>query len=163
MLFLAVGLLTTLAVWTIQRQRVNLALRVVLVAPLLFIGAFIVFLLMPPVTLGTAPSWYDKQPWKEVILFITMTLGMSARYMTKAIEARRERIEILRKEGRPHKKTRLEFDAWEFSYPMFVSVVTFGALLSQIGTSALTITNLILAFQTGFFWQTLLATKQAKA
>jgi hypothetical protein len=39
--------------------------------------------------------------------------------------------------------------------------MTFGALLTQVGESKLTVAVIVLAFQTGFFWQTII--KQPKA
>ena len=47
------------------------------------------------------------------------------------------------------KKPSIEFDAWEFSYPLFVSVITFGTLLSQLEGNVLNVANIVLSFQTG--------------
>lgn len=43
---------------------------------------------------------------------------------------------------------------------MFVSVVTFGALVTQLKDHTLSVSNATLSFQTGFFWQTILTAKQ---
>ena len=51
----------------------------------------------------------------------------------------------------------MEWDRWEFVYPLLVSVITFGALLGQLEDTVANLPNLILSFQTGFFWQTILA------
>jgi len=76
--------------------------------------------------------------------------------MTKIIEERREKIaEEKRKTGNVI-KPKLEFDLWKFTYPLFVSVVTFGALLSQLNAQYISFAGIILSFQTGFFWQTIL-------
>jgi hypothetical protein len=39
---------------------------------------------------------------------------------------------------------------------LLFSVMTFGALLTQVGESRLTVAVIVLAFQAGFFWQTIL-------
>ncbi len=85
---------------------------------------------------------------------------MIARYMTNAIEVRREKISALQKQGGAYSTPSLAFDIWEFSYPLFVSVVTFGGLLSQLKDHTLSLANAVLSFQTGFFWQTILAGRQ---
>jgi hypothetical protein len=89
-----------------------------------------------------------------------MILGMMSRYLTKAIDVRRERIQELEQAGAPFKKPGIDFDAWEFSYPFFVSVITYGLLMSQMERDDITVPNIALSFQTGFFWQTILAAKQ---
>jgi hypothetical protein len=130
-----------------------------LLLPAILALAAVLFVTLPVETLGDETRVWNETPFRELILFALMIVGMAARYMTHAIELRRERIKELSKEqgGIRGRKPKLEFDAWEFSYPLFVSVVTFGALLSQIGDSFLTLANTILSFQTGFFWQTVLA------
>ena len=54
-----------------------------------------------PQTLGEKGPWYDASPYLEIIFFVLMFLGMSARYVTKAIETRREKILELQKQGTP--------------------------------------------------------------
>lgn len=111
-------------------------------------------------TLGVKSSWYDESPAKELLYFGVMLLGMMARYLTKAIETRREKIEELRRLNTDFKKPSIEFDAWEFAYPFFISFITFGLLMSQMEKDTVNIPNIALSFQTGFFWQTILSAKQ---
>jgi hypothetical protein len=91
-----------------------------------------------------------------------MLVGMAIRYVTKAIEERRERIAAWKESGKLGGAPGLEFDRWEFVYPMLLSAITFGSLLPQIKSDELTLETTLLAFQTGFFWQTLLASKLAQ-
>ena len=81
---------------------------------------------------------------------------MFARYITKAIEIRQEKIAILKKDNEEFVKPKLEFDIWEFSYPLFISLITFSVVLQQTSADSVTMTNIILSFQTGFVWQTIL-------
>ncbi len=158
--FTIFGILVSVMIWVLQRQHLNLLLRISISGLLLCLIGITVYFNMEPVTLGDK-SWYDISPFKEIVLFIIMLLGMVARYFTKAIDERREKIAKLKKSGKPFKKVKIEFDMWEFSYPLFVSVITFGGVLSQTSMETLTLSNVIISFQTGFFWQTLLTKKSA--
>ena len=85
-----------------------------------------------------------------------MLLGMAARYFSYLIEQRRDEIQRLRAQNADSRGVKIRFDIWEFSYPLFFSVVTFGSLLTQVGDNGFTVANTVLSFQTGFFWQTLI-------
>jgi len=158
--FLVSGTLVSLLIWFVQRGGWNLWARILCILTTLAALAIFIFLQAGPPTLGGEQHWYETSPYLEMLFFALMLLGMSARYITKAIEVRREKIAALAKNGAASAKPGLEFDFWEFSYPLFVSVVTYGALLSQLKDHSLSIANATLSFQTGFFWQTVLAAKQ---
>jgi hypothetical protein len=98
-----------------------------------------------PPTLGADESWWNTSPAKELLLFGSMLLGMAARVLSVAIEHRKSNPG----EG-------LAVDRWDFVYPMLFAVPTFGAVLSQARTEAVGVVEFVLAFQTGFFWQTIL-------
>ena len=156
---------TTLAavIWVLQRQHWRLSLRVLVCFGLsALLGAVYVFGVIVNATqmLGKEVPWYNTSPWCEIIFYVLMVMGMAARYITRAIQNRQAQIARLREQETPYVKPPLEFDAWEFSYPLFISVITFGALISQIQERSLSVTNATLSFQTGFFWQTLLAARQ---
>jgi len=153
MTFVAIGL-TCAALVTIvlssYRWPIKVAGSVIFAAAL----GFLLFFGSGPTILG-GPAWFRRSPWWEVVLFVIMLLGMMCRYMTAAIEERRARL----RDGVSGRRIKIRFDAWEFSYPLFVSVITFGGVLSAISTEGLNLTNAILSFQTGFFWQTILASR----
>ncbi|MGA3049642.1 MAG: hypothetical protein ABSD67_23760 [Terracidiphilus sp.] len=159
-LYITAGTFLSLAIWCLQRPRWKAASRVSC-ALVLAMGATLItyFEATSTKTLGTE-HWYKESPIPESCFFFLMLVGMASRYFTRAIEVRRERIVAVKKRGGAFDKPGLEFDAWEFSYPLFLSVVTFGALLTQIKDDGISIRNMILSFQTGFFWQTLLVIKQ---
>jgi hypothetical protein len=160
--FLASGILLAAFCFVIQRtfrltKQKNYAGAILWIASLICIiaaWAAFQFINAPPRTLGKE-SWYQSPPIADGLLFLTMLLGMAASYLTKQVEKRRARIEEKKKLG-DNSGTGLDFDLWEFTYPMFVSVITFGAILQSVGDKALDIQALILSFQTGFFWQTVL-------
>jgi hypothetical protein len=158
--FIVDGLLIALAVWISQRRKIRPLWRLLSVALVVCALGFLLYLQETPKTLGGSTPWYRRESVQDAGLFVLMLLGMAARYFTRAIEVRREKIAALAKAGDQFKKPGLEFDMWEFSYPLFVSVITFGVLLSQLSVQVITITSAVLSFQTGFFWQTLLAAKQ---
>ena len=154
------GILITVGSWIIQQQRWKVVTRIPCV--IIIIGAlsfrFLNRILTSPVFLSS-DVWYDKSPWVELLFFIFMILGMSARYFSKAIETRREKIDNFKKinpNSDVHYKPNIEFDFWEFSYPFFFSFITFGLLLKSINSYEINISNTALCFQTGFFWQTII-------
>jgi hypothetical protein len=161
-LYFVVGTTLSLIVWCIQRPRWSILLKVLCCTTLLAFTGIFVFLESAPKTLGKE-EWYTIGPYPDLSFFVLMLIGMAARYFTKAIEVRREKIAALERAGEAFTKPGIAFDLWEFSYPLFVSVVTFGALLTQVKGNGLSLENIILSFQTGFFWQTLLATRQGKS
>jgi hypothetical protein len=155
------GALVALAIWVFQRETWSKWIRFASFAVVVVALAASLYVFSAGTnTLGPTGKWYDGSPEREIILFVMMLLGMAARYLTRAIEVRRDRIAVLQKANKPFQKPGLEFDAWEFAYPFIVSVITYGALLSQTKDSALSVASLTLSFQTGFFWQTIIAAKQ---
>ena len=153
--FLVIGLIVGAAFWLIERRKWRLLPRLGLLLCTVIVFAIAVYLMSGVTFLGEA-AWYDRFPYREIILFLIMLIGMVARTLTLAIERRRKVIARLSESGAPLEKPKLDLDVWEFSYPFLASVLTFGGLLSQIGDEHLSLLVLILAFQTGFFWQTLL-------
>jgi len=160
--FVVLGVLLSALIWLLQRRQWKAWIRFLWAAGIFLCLALVIYPQAGPVTLGTEHRWYQTSPLVEGWFFLLMLAGMGARYVTKAIEVRREKIAELSKQDAPFDKPGLEFDVWEFSYPLLVSVVTYGALLTQLKDHTLTAGNAILSFQTGFFWQTLLVVKQGE-
>jgi hypothetical protein len=152
-----IGTLVSIFIWVLQRRKWSWKLRLFMCVGLIVCLVISLYIFSAPVVspLGK-DSWYNRSPYLEIIFFICMAAGMAFRYITHAIEERRKKIIKLKKESRKVKKPELEFDIWEFSYPFFFSVVTFGLLLKQVEVEEITISNIILSFQSGFFWQTIL-------
>lgn len=151
--FLLYGTCLSIFIWLIQHKNINILILFILFSLLLSLVSFFYFLFSNRF-LGPE-SWYNTSPYIEIIYFALMILGMSARYITNAIEVRREKNKKL-KNKKNNPKIALEFDWYEFSYPFFFSIITFGMLLKQIETEVLTISNVVISFQNGFFWQTVL-------
>ncbi|MCI5148331.1 MAG: hypothetical protein D3916_02860 [Candidatus Electrothrix sp. MAN1_4] len=143
-------------IWVIQHKKSNKFIRLTF----LFISILAILLsyIIPSKTFLGSESWYNISPYREIIYFIIMILGMSARYITNAIEVRREKIIKLKKSSKYNKKSKvkLDLDVYEFSYPFFFSIITFGMLLKQIEAETITVSSVVLSFQNGFFWQTVL-------
>jgi hypothetical protein len=158
--FFASGTLVALAIWFVQRNSWKVWVRVL--SSLVTLAALLLFFYFQtgPSTLGGEAKWYNTSPYVEVLFFSLMLAGMGARYITKAIEVRREKIAELKRQGGTFTNPKIEFDLWEFSYPLFISIITYGILASQIKDHSFSTANATLSFQTGFFWQTLLAKQQ---
>jgi hypothetical protein len=95
----------------------------------------------------------NESPLKELVLFLIMLLGMLARMLSLAIEQHQSAKAAGR---RINPKLGLKLDRWDFIYPTLFAVPTFCGLLSQLPSQALSLAVLALAFQNGFFWQTIL-------
>jgi hypothetical protein len=155
MIFIVLGVYVSLAVWILQRQRIGRNLKIILGGAFTVVFAILVLFLQQEHFLGDV-AWYDRAPYRQGLLLFLMLLGMMTRYLASLIEERREKLVELTKSGQQNPKVNLRFDVWEFSYPLLFSVMTFGGLLSQIKDDTLTVANVVLSFQNGFFWQSLL-------
>jgi hypothetical protein len=160
--FVIYGSLLSTAAYLVQRmvrasRQTNRSVMFPILGLILVILFFVLFAYMnaPPLTLGDT-LWYNQSPATELWLFMVMVIGMAASYLTKQIDGRRILIAEKAKSG-DRSFTPLEFDFWEFINPMLVSVITFGAVLQALGGKELDLASIILSFQTGFFWQTVLA------
>jgi hypothetical protein len=126
----------------------------ILAAPSLW---FLWYMISPgPHYLGSG-TWYHYPPWKYIILYLLMIAGMLARAVSQAIEARRRVLETPQATGviALHKSP-LSLDVWELVYPLLFSFITFGVLLTQVRSQLMSLEVSLIAFQNGFFWQTLL-------
>lgn len=137
-----------------QSRRRSAPLRVLMIG--IALVAFVLFI-VGFATTGTflgPDAWYEASPVRELLLFLLMGAGMLARLISQAIEVRRE-IKLSNPD-RPAPK--LELDHWELLYPFLSSVVCFGALIEATSGRSFDLVLAILAFQNGFFWQTVFAT-----
>lgn len=143
--FVVIGIVGTLALITVSfanwewwwRIALALAVTIIVTSVIGYSGS---------VTLGRE-AWFDVSPFRELLLFALMLLGMAARVVSLAIESSRAKNKSAK---------RPIVSRWDFIYPMLFAVPTFGALLTQVTSETLTTANVVLAFQTGFFWQTIL-------
>jgi hypothetical protein len=153
MTFLLIGS-TCAGILSVFVSGLHWLIKTVVMLCLSVVLAVSVFIFIEPATLG-ASQWFQQSPWWELLLFLVMLAGMMCRYITAAIEERRDRLRT----STNKRRVRIRFDPWEFSYPLFVSVITFGGVLSAISAKEVSLQNVILSFQTGFFWQTILASR----
>jgi 4-amino-4-deoxy-L-arabinose transferase-like glycosyltransferase len=114
--YIIFGGLIALGIWFIQRKNWHTAIRMVLSVITFFLALLHLYIIAESLFLDQE-FWYNRSPIREIIFFIIMLLGMVARYVSRAIEKRREQVEGLRKAGVDFEKPKLEWDVWEFSYP----------------------------------------------
>jgi hypothetical protein len=144
--FIVVALVGIICIAVANQLRLSWWWRLFVALILAVVIVVSVYGLIQPRTLGDSQSWRDKlsaTPFRELILFGLLLFGMVARVLSVAIERRGV--------GEP-----VKIDRWQFVYPMLFAIPTFGGLLSQIQTTNLALADTVLAFQTGFFWQTIL-------
>jgi hypothetical protein len=81
----------------------------------------------------------------EFSLYLTMLLGMAAKYLYDAIG----------------ENNTLKFQKWQLFKPMLISPIVFGAIYGNTGDEASKYLLLVFAFQNGFFWKTVLDRRQS--
>ena len=136
--------------WRLARgpKRIAIWALAVAVASLLFFG------LTAPASLG-AEEWYDRGPWRNLLLYCVMLIGMLTSVLTTAIAERKARIGNAKSDAERH-GVRLQLDPYDLLYPFLLSLLTFGVLLGQVGDRLLSLVTLTLAYQTGFFWDSII-------
>jgi len=81
-------------------------------------------------------------PWQDLGMFFSMLVGMASKYLFDVIGEKNRR--------------RIAFNKWQFLKPFLVSPIIFGTILTQVPEKMPVFTLLILSYQNGFFWHTLL-------
>ncbi len=151
--FYVTAVLGTLLIFALSFVRLGWPARLAIAG---FATAVAVVLTSPAVpTLAPGSSWLDSTPYRQLTLFFLMLFGMGARVLSVAIEQRN-------KTKKNETSAALAVDRWDFVYPLLFAVPTFGLLQSQIQAETLSWQDAVLAFQNGFFWQTVLKRQDAK-
>jgi hypothetical protein len=141
--FFILGSIASFIVWFFQRKKMVRAIKIVIILLIFSLSTILIFY-TEPLYLSASKIWYNRSPWFDFLLFSFMILGMIAQYFVSIIEKKRE-----------NKENKINFDIWEFSYPMFFSVFTFSYLIGVLEIKNFNLGNIIIAFQTGFFWQSI--------
>lgn len=177
LLFGMYGLLLIGMVYVIRRETWTLPVRSIIGVILMILFILIAYLDKSQIFLDNQP-FYNQNPYRNLIFYALMLFGMFSAYLRKSIEERRIKVSMLEEEKKREqkkqkkdgekdrvtsteeslKKPSIEFDRWEIIYPLLFSIPTFGALYELIKPANgdyLTVANVVISFQTGFFWQTL--------
>ena len=121
---------------------------------LIIVLGFIFFVyFFADVTRGGIEIWYEKSPWKHLILFVSMCLGIATNvlydYLSDRLKAR-EAIEA----GKM--KTKMPLFMWEkIVLPFTISFLIFGFALEKFGNENMSLMLVTGSYQNGFFWQTI--------
>ena len=102
-------------------------------------------------------EWYKLAPWKHLILFASMVVGMMTNYLYEYIQLR-----IKAKEAKESGELipLVQVFIWEkLILPLFTSVLIFGYFWSKSGEENFSLNLILIAYQNGFFWQTILSKK----
>jgi len=148
MVFISLGGAGLAVIGLVSRRGWKTCLWVVLPGFFLLAYALISGYFDEPLSHSISKPWWSTSPWQELLLFLAMILGMTAKTVWDAIEARRTRMR------RASGDRGLRIDPWEFAQPMLVSVIVFGAVIGAKQPAG--IPGLVFSFQNGFFWQTVL-------
>jgi len=149
---LLLGVPTVTAVFILQSRRFTILARVALVVCCIILFAVFAWLLHPAIQLASA-EWWERSPWRHMIMYSLMMVGVCASILNKAIEERRREISRL-KVSDEKTKIRIRLDGWDFVKGFLLSWITYSCLISQIGKSSLSVATAVIGIQTGFFWET---------
>jgi hypothetical protein len=155
-LFLSISGMVVLVLAALGSQwRLRWKIATVLMVSALSVGLIAIFLGHQLVIIrGESEPIWAQSPWKELLLFLAMLLGMTAKCLWDLIEVRRCK-NASRREGEP--KIGIEFDFWDFVQPLLVAAMVFAGVIAAVkGFSA---TSFLFSFQNGFFWQAVLKQK----
>lgn len=145
---LSLGLPLWLFFFAIFRARFAGIMRYALGATALLIFCFFALFWRGEVSLGET-NWWEQTPFRQIIFFFIMILGMCFSVVYAAICERRRK-----KAAGKTVSSRLEIDIWDIVQPLLLSVLTYGALNGQLAGRPFNTATVVLSFQTGFFWQT---------
>ena len=153
--FILIGLIIAFSLLVFKKKNWHPILRIILLITLFVSLLLVSYLVHDGQFLGDV-AWYNTSPYREIGFFIVMLIGMFASSMNRAFKNRKKTIEDLKKLGEPFEVPKMKMDLFEFFYPFLFSLITFSALMAKIGSQLMTLITISLAFQTGFFWQTLI-------
>jgi hypothetical protein len=141
-------------------QQICLVAVAIVLAAVTSAGVSLLITSQFPLELGPESSVFDLIDWKLVIAYGFMLIGMAAGYFNKLINDRGAKISEMKQKGIDGALPGIEFDAWDFVQPVLVSVITFGAILTKL--QVIDVVNaILLGFETGFFWQTVMSKRVA--
>jgi hypothetical protein len=91
-----------------------------------------------------ATSGGSPAPWQGVVYFVTMVAGMAA-HTTWQFLPQSQRAKPV------------AFDKWQYVRPALVAPMIFLAVWKIVGVQPFGIESILLSFQNGFFWQTVMS------
>jgi len=141
--YTGIGLGLVLIIFFGTNRRRTASVRVIGIAVGLLVTSATCYVFSPGTFL--AESEPLGTPYRELALYACMLLGMCARFLNIAIEKRKT-----------HPEKKFEIDLFELAQPFLVSGITFGSVLAATSKTEVTIETVIIAFETGFCWQTVL-------
>lgn len=127
--------------WNFTRQ--YFIITITLLLGLFIYYACTLFLISEGSTTKGGQSFLTEIPWFQISLYFAMILGMIAKYF----------FDIFDK----GKTTKITIQKLQLIKPLLVSPVVFGVVYASTNEATSDFSLLIIAFQNGFFWQTLLA------
>lgn len=99
-------------------------------------------------------QWFEIGPWKHVILFVCMLLGMATNFFYDYIQGRIKAKEA--KESGEEMVIMPRFMWEKLVLPFIISVLLFGYFWGEYGQGNMNLPVIFACYQNGFFWQTIL-------
>ena len=155
LIYIIVGIAVACLLVPLKWRSVRGPARVALWALAAIVAAALVYQFTARLSLG-AEAWYDEGPWRIVFLYGVMLLGMLTSVLVSAIAERKSRLTKAKSEAE-RSAVLVHLDVYDLLYPFLFSFLTFGALYNLVEGRLLSMATLTLAYQNGFFWDSVIA------
>lgn len=93
---------------------------------------------------GSSTAQGNPAPWQGIVYFCAMVAGMAAHTTWEFLPKSRR--------AKP-----IAFDKWQYVRPALVAPMIFLAVWKIVGIQPFGIESILLSFQNGFFWQTVMS------
>ena len=141
------------AVFATLSIKKKLAIKVFILLFLFLTFTFLSLLLQNDLRFrGGQPIWYENSPWKQLVLFSVMLLGMLTNTIYDLLKTR-----INSKLSNDGGKVKHQFIWEQFLLPLTISGILFGYIWGNHSNESLDTSTILLSYQNGFFWQTIIS------
>jgi len=153
LIYSGIAILFLIFIFVITRK-IKWAFRIPFLLILLVITYFFLSYFKESVRAVDELQWFEIGPWKHILLFVCMLLGMATNYFYDYIQAR-----IKAKEAKESGEEMVIMPRlmWEkLVLPFIISVLLFGYFWGEYGQGNMNLPAIFACYQNGFFWQTIL-------
>lgn len=152
LIYSGIAILFLILIFIITRK-IKLAFKILLSLALIVVAYFFLTNFRESTKGIEELQWFEIGPWKHIILFVCMILGMATNYLYDYIQAR---IKVKEAKESGEEKVIMPRFMWEkLVLPFIISVLLFGYFWGEFGQGNMNLPVIFACYQNGFFWQTI--------
>lgn len=153
LIYSGIAILFLIFIFIITRK-IKLAFKIPFLLILLVMAIFFLSYFRESARAVEGQQWFEVGPWKHIILYSCMLLGMVTNYFYDYIQARIKAKEA--KESDEETVIMPKFMWEKLVLPFIVSALLFGYFWGVSGEGNMNLTVIFACYQNGFFWETVL-------